>query len=99
MYNNILLISLNSQSFNCNTEIIKLLLDQSDVLFLQETLLTDVNCDLLHTLTGRDFRVSYVPADRNNENFIGRASGGLAIHYRQIIGKNCKPLMFSIRFQ
>ena len=74
MSNNIRLISFNCQSFNCNTEIIKLLLEQSDILVLQETLLTDVNGDLLHTLTGRYFKVSYVPAARKNENFIGRAS-------------------------
>ena len=60
MSNNIRLISLNCQSFNCYTEIVDLILEQSNIPVLQEALLTDVNCDLLHTLTGRDFRVFYV---------------------------------------
>ena len=40
---NLRIVSYNCQSFNCNIEFIKQLLETRDVLCLQETLLNDIN--------------------------------------------------------
>ena len=84
-------ISYNCQSVRSNYEIISKLLNECDILFLQETFLTDVNKDILDTINV-DFSSAQTPAIRKSDQFFGRASGGLAILWR----KSCKIKTFPI---
>ena len=99
MHTKIRVVSFNCQSFNSSKEIIKLLLDRSDILVLQETLVTDVNRESLEVFAGADFRLACVPAVRGDQTFVGRASGGMAIYYRHFTGLECDAITFSSRFQ
>ena len=75
---NLRIVSYNCQSFNCNIEFIRQLLETCDVLCLQETLLNDINECQLDNLND-DFVSTHVSSVRNSNMFVGRASGGLAI--------------------
>ena len=92
------LISFNCQSVNTNRELIELLLRKCEILVLQETLVTEHNKELLETFTGRNFGLAYVPAIRDEQTSVGRASGGLAIYYRHCIDLTCETITFSSRF-
>ena len=86
-------ISYNCQSVRSNYEIISKLLNDCDILFLQETFLTDVNKDILDIINV-DFSSAQTTAIRKCDQFFGRASGGLAILWR----KSCKIKTFPIYF-
>ena len=81
---NLRFVSYNCQSFNCNIEFIRLLLETCDVLCLQETLLNDINECQLDNLND-DFVSTHVSSVRNSNTFVGRASGGLAILWRKML--------------
>ena len=84
-------ISYNCQSVRSNFEIISKLLRDCDILFLQETFLTDVNKDILDTIN-IDFSSAQTPAIRKIDQFFGRSSGGLAILWK----KSCEAKIFPI---
>ena len=61
-------ISYNCQSVRSNYEIISKLLNDCDILFLQETFLTDVNKDILDIINV-DFSSAQTPAIRKCDQF------------------------------
>ena len=72
------IISYNCQSFNRKIHIIKDLLNTCDLLFLQETLITDDKFDSFNNIDDNFVSVS-IPAIRKNGITSGRASGRFAI--------------------
>ena len=90
------IVSFNCYSVNSNTEVLKLLLSKCDIMLLQETLLSDDNSGILQELS-EDFDFAHVPAVRKQDNFRGRASGGLAILWRRFTNLSLTPVYFSNR--
>ena len=84
-------ISYNCQSVRSNSEIISKLMNGCDILFLQETFLTEVNKDILDSIN-IDFSSAQTPAIRKIDKFCGRSSGGLAILWK----KSCNAKIFPI---
>ena len=76
------IVSYNCQSVNTNLDIIKLLLQNCDILLLQETLLTENNSNLLGGIS-QNFNYAYTPSVRKPGTFVGRSSGGLAILWKK----------------
>ena len=74
---NLRIVSYNCQSFNCNIEFIKQLLETCDVLCLQETYLNDILESELDNLN-YDLVSSHVSTVRNSNTLVGQASAGLA---------------------
>ena len=91
------LISFNCHSVNSNRQFVELLLEKCEVLVSQKTLATYHNNELLETFINENFRLAYVPAVREEQTFVGRASEGLAIYYRHCIGLICEAITFSSR--
>ena len=81
------LFTFKYHSLNHNREIIVSLLESSNILCLQETLLYGDNINLIYDLDA-NFEAVQVSASRSNDNFVGRCSGGLAILWRK--GYNVK---------
>ena len=90
------IITFNCQSARANIEIITKLLDECDILFLQETFLTDVNKDILENINP-EFSLAQTLAVRKIDQFYGRASGGLAIFWRKGYNLKVFPLYFNNR--
>ena len=84
-------ISYNCQSVRSNSEIISKLMNGCDILFLQETFLTEVNKDISDSIN-IDFSSAQTPAIRKIDKFCGRSSGGLAILWK----KSCNAKIFPI---
>ena len=61
-----------------------MLTGNSDVIFLKELLLTDINHHIL-TYISKEFIYVHVSAIRKANNFIGRSSVGIAILWRKMI--------------
>ena len=92
------IISYNCRSVNSSTDVIISLLNICDILFLQETLITEHNSYLLDNLH-RDFHWFYVPSNRDENNLNGRASGGLVILYKKYTGIHFSEVFISKRTQ
>ena len=90
------IVTYNCQSLNCNLNVVKSLLEKSDIVLLQETLLVDNNTSVFATLSD-DFNYFHTSATRNSSSFSGRSSGGLAILWRRSISKVIKTESFSER--
>ena len=91
------IITYNCQSFRSNKSVVKKLLEQSDILLIQETLLTDCNANELETVTDDRFIVEHRAAEHNGSFLTGRPSGGLAIYWKAIDNFTCKPVMYTSR--
>ena len=90
------IISFNCRSANSNLEIIRLLMNECDILFLQETLLSENNHYILGNL-GAGFNYAHTPATRSHDNFCGRSSGGLALLWKKVNNLKFYPIHFTNR--
>ena len=90
---NIKCISYNCRSFRSNLRIISNFLIQCDILFLQETIVSD------HASIPNfpDFLYLLVPSKRSENSFYGRSSGGLLIFYRKKLANLVEEFKFSER--
>ena len=81
----IVLRSYNCQSFRRNIDFIRDLLRDCDVLFLQETILPQHSFSIADLLSDRDqqFEYSFVSSTRDDADFSGRSSGGLACIWKK----------------
>ena len=81
----IVIRSYNCQSFRRNIDYIKILLNDCDVLFLQETLLPQHAFNLAESLNNGDskYEYSFVSSTREDDCFVGRSSGGLACIWKK----------------
>ena len=93
------IISYNCQSFRKNLEIIRALVDKCDVLLLQETLLPTHALDIAESLNVNYNIVDYyfVPASREENCFVGRSRGGLAIIWKKTLTPLIKTHKFNDR--
>ena len=89
------IISFNCRSARASSDVIGLLADRCEILLLQETLLNDDNHSILNSYS--DFNYAYIPSTRQNDNFYGRSSGGLAILWKNLNNINITPLYYSNR--
>ena len=94
-------MNLNIISYNCNSirkkiDIIRELLNNCDILFLQEILLTIDNVDFVEGIHN-DFNNVIVPS-QVKENTLGRPQSGLVILYRKFLSKIITPVYFSKHF-
>ena len=92
---------LNVISYNCNSirkkiDIIRYLLKNTDVLLLQEILLTIDNIVFVNRIHN-DFHNVIVPSV-SNDNELGRPQSGLVIFYRKYLSKDITPVYFSKHF-
>ena len=92
---------LNVTSYNCNSirkkiDIIRDLLNNTDVLLLQEILLTIDNIDFVDRIHN-DFDNVIVPSV-SNDNELGRPQSGLVIFYKKYLSKGITPVYFSEHF-
>ena len=78
---NVKIIFYNCGGIRSNPDFINDLLAKTDILFLQETMLSEANNDFLRNFD-EDFTYCFKNGKRNDEVFCGRASGGLAIFWR-----------------
>ena len=88
--------SYNCQSLNSKFTLVEPLLAACDVLLLQETLLPEFGSDKFE-LINDNFVSAFTPAERREDCFVGRSSGGLAVYWRKIKGLSCVPMFFSNR--
>ena len=75
--------SFNCRSLNANINIVKKILEESDILLLQETLIDENNCKILDEVD-QNFMTAFVPSYRQSNCFVGRSSGGLAFFLEKI---------------
>ena len=93
---NLRVISYNCESFNRNSHMIKLLLNECDILLLQETLLCDHSLDVFQSLHD-EFSYYAVSAVRSENVFVGKSSGGLCVLYRKSFANYIKPFYCTSR--
>ena len=94
---NLQIFSFNCQSFRSNISIVKQLLEKCDVLFLQETLLTQFNANELDQLTDNNTIACFTPATPSTSPNGGRPRGGLAVFWKTSDTINFFPIMFTNR--
>ena len=92
---------LNVISYNCNSirkkiDIIRDLMNNTDILFLQEILLTIDNVDFMDGIH-KDFNYVIVPSPTKDKE-LGRPQGGLVIFYRKHLSSLITPVHFSEQF-
>ena len=88
--------SYNCRSLKAENEIVSSLLKNSDLVFLQETLINKNTSHLLDSFNS-EFQWFYAPAIRNSDSFQGRSSGGLVIFYRKFINVRFSEILSSNR--
>ena len=88
--------SYNCQSIGSKIPLIESLLVNCDILLLQETLLSEYNFEQFEHIDD-NFASAFTPAERREQIFVGRSSGGLAIYWRKLSGLSCNPIFFSNR--
>ena len=91
------IVSYNCQSFRSSISIVKRLLEKSDVLFLQKTLLNQFNANELDQLTDTDTIICFTPATASTSPNGGRQRGGLAKFWKSSDIINFFPIMFTNR--
>ena len=89
------IISYNCRSARLHSELIRLLAEKCDVLFLQETLLNDENVDVLDTIDG--FNFAHTPSFRRSDTFVGRSSGGLVVMWKNFVQIKFIPFHYNER--
>ena len=75
------IVSYNCGGIKSNPDLINNLLSKSDIVFLQETILTEHNANFLQTFD-KSFSFDFKNGSRNDDVFYGRASGGLVIFWK-----------------
>ena len=86
-------MSYNYNSVRINSEIVKAILKDSDILFLQELMLTKSDLPLLQDFDD-DFRNVAFVRDRESEGIIeGRPTRGVAIFYRKYLASFITPVL------
>ena len=90
------IISYNCRSLSNNYEIIRMLLKQCDILFLQETLILQSDFHLIGSL---DCNFDFIAEEayRKKECFTGRPSGGLVILWNKSLSPFIEPFSCSKR--
>ena len=97
MASNLRIISYNCQSFRSNISIVKQLLEKCDMLFLQETLLTEFDANELDQLIDNNTIACFTPAIPSTSPNGGRPRGGLAVFWKTTDTINFFPIMFTNR--
>ena len=86
-------VSYNCNSVRNNSEIVKAILKNSDILFLQELMLSKSDLPLLHDFDD-DFRNVAFVRDRESEGINeGRPTRGVAIFYRKELASFITPVL------
>ena len=86
------IVSYNCNSVRNNSEIVKSLLLDSDILFLQELMLEKRDLGILNDFN-EDFRHIYFVKDRDGDGICeGRPSGGVAIFWRATLSRFISPV-------
>ena len=86
------IISYNCNSIRNNSEIVKTLLLDCDILFLQEIILEKRDLDILNDFN-EDFRhIAFVKDRESNGICEGRPSGGVALFWRANLSKFISPV-------
>ena len=88
-------VSYNCNSIRNNSEIVKTLLQSSDVLFLQEIMLNRADLSMLNDFDQNFKQVTFVK-DRDAEGINeGRPSRGVAIFWRRDLPANISPILIN----
>ena len=94
---NLRIISYNCQSFRSNIFVVKQLLEKCDVLFLQETLLTEFNANELEQLIDNNTIACFTPATLSTSPNGERPKGCLAVFWKTSDTINFFPYTFTNR--
>ena len=97
MATNLRIFSYNCQSFRSNISIVKRLLKKCDLLFLQETLLTQFAANELNQLTDNNTIACFTSATASTSSNGGRPRGDLAVFWKTSDTINFFPIMFTDR--
>ena len=94
---NLKLISFNCNSFRKHIDIVRKLLNVSDIRCLQETFLNSDDEGYLDKIDKR-FNFAFMPCTNDNVLNSGRPKGGLVIFWRTTFDVCVKPVIFHDRF-